>query len=205
MFIYHIPQYGSFNYRRIFGHQCLLTHYTNELIALSLLKLRDTPPINIWGSNTLWFNYAVSSNGWGGRIWTCECRSQSPVPYRLATPQYLDTLLTYILHLALADSNGLLYVTKGCNSHSVSSLGQRLELFFNKLFSYFPLYFHLNFARGTVTIWINYFYKGKVTILWIRIFITTDRFPLIITVLVTLPGIEPGLREWKSRVLTDIR
>ena len=53
---------------------------------------------------------------------------------------------------ALSDSNGLLYVTKRYNSHSVSSLGQRLELFFNKLFSYFPLYFHLNFARGTVTI-----------------------------------------------------
>ena len=103
---------------------------------------------------------------------------------------------------ALADSNGLLYVTKSYNSHSVSSLGQRLELFFNKLFSYFPLYFHLNFACSTVTIWINYFYKDKVTILWIRIFITTDRFPLIKTVLVTPRGIEPRLREWKSRVLT---
>ena len=26
-------------------------------------------------------------NGWGGRIRTCECRYQKPVPYRLATPQ----------------------------------------------------------------------------------------------------------------------
>ena len=26
-------------------------------------------------------------DGWGGRIRTCECRIQSPVPYRLATPQ----------------------------------------------------------------------------------------------------------------------
>ena len=25
--------------------------------------------------------------GWGGRIRTCECRHQKPVPYRLATPQ----------------------------------------------------------------------------------------------------------------------
>ena len=25
-------------------------------------------------------------DGWGGRIRTDECRSQSPVPYRLATP-----------------------------------------------------------------------------------------------------------------------
>ena len=38
---------------------------------------------------------------------------------------------------ALSDLNGLLYVTKGCNSHSVSPLGQRLELFFNKLFVVF--------------------------------------------------------------------
>ena len=27
--------------------------------------------------------------GWGGRIRTCECRLQKPVPYRLATPQWL--------------------------------------------------------------------------------------------------------------------
>ena len=106
---------------------------------------------------------------------------------------------------APADSNGLLYVAKGGNLHSVSPLAKRLELLFNKLFSYFSLYFHLNLARGTVTIWINYFYKDKVTILWIRIFITTDRFPLIKTVLVTLPGVEPGLQEWKSCVLTNIR
>ena len=53
---------------------------------------------------------------------------------------------------ALVDSNDLLYVTKRYNSHYVSPLGQRLELFFNKLFSYFPLYFHLNFACSTVTI-----------------------------------------------------
>ena len=26
-------------------------------------------------------------NGWGGRIRTCACRYQKPVPYRLATPQ----------------------------------------------------------------------------------------------------------------------
>ena len=44
-----------------------------------------------------------------------------------------NTLLTYVLHLALSDSNGLLYVTKSYNSHSVSSLGQGLEPLFNKL------------------------------------------------------------------------
>src|SRR5690606_15886885 len=26
--------------------------------------------------------------GWGGRIRTCECRNQNPVPYHLATPQH---------------------------------------------------------------------------------------------------------------------
>ena len=30
-----------------------------------------------------------SKNGWDGRIWTDECQSQSLVPYRLATSQYL--------------------------------------------------------------------------------------------------------------------
>ena len=33
-------------------------------------------------------------HGWGGRIRTDECGSQSPVPYRLATPQY------FICHLS---------------------------------------------------------------------------------------------------------
>jgi hypothetical protein len=28
----------------------------------------------------------VSRTGWGGRIRTCECRYQKPVPYHLATP-----------------------------------------------------------------------------------------------------------------------
>ena len=36
---------------------------------------------------------------------------------------------------ALVDSNDLLYVTKRYNSHYVRPLGQRLELFFNKLFN----------------------------------------------------------------------
>ncbi len=30
--------------------------------------------------------------GWDGRIRTDECGSQSPVPYRLATPQYQDII-----------------------------------------------------------------------------------------------------------------
>ena len=30
-------------------------------------------------------------HGWGGRIRTDECQSQSLVPYRLATPQYRDS------------------------------------------------------------------------------------------------------------------
>ena len=87
--------------------------------------------------------------------------SQSHLCYHYTTSQYLKSLLTYILHLALVDSNDLLYVTKRYNSHYVSPLGQRLEPFFNKLFSYSPLYFHLDFACSTVTIWVNYFYKGR--------------------------------------------
>ena len=31
--------------------------------------------------------------GWGGWARTTECRSQSPVPYHLATPQYISCLL----------------------------------------------------------------------------------------------------------------
>src|SRR6476660_8508585 len=30
---------------------------------------------------------SAQETGWGGRIRTCECRYQKPVPYRLATPQ----------------------------------------------------------------------------------------------------------------------
>ncbi len=33
------------------------------------------------------------SAGWGGRIRTCECRYQKPVPYHLATPQQAHPLL----------------------------------------------------------------------------------------------------------------
>ena len=29
----------------------------------------------------------VQKTGWGGRIRTCACRYQKPVPYHLATPQ----------------------------------------------------------------------------------------------------------------------
>lgn len=34
----------------------------------------------------------VGSTGWGGRIRTCECRYQKPVPYHLATPQQASGL-----------------------------------------------------------------------------------------------------------------
>ena len=33
-------------------------------------------------------NSVKSEHGWGGRIWTCACKSQSLVPYHLATPQW---------------------------------------------------------------------------------------------------------------------
>ena len=38
---------------------------------------------------TLIRNIETLKIGWGGRIRTCECRLQKPVPYRLATPQRL--------------------------------------------------------------------------------------------------------------------
>ena len=42
---------------------------------------------------TVIFDFADNANrplaiGWGGRIRTCECRYQKPVPYHLATPQH---------------------------------------------------------------------------------------------------------------------
>ena len=39
------------------------------------------------GSNTFRSPLETNKIGWGGWIRTNECRSQSPVPYRLATPQ----------------------------------------------------------------------------------------------------------------------
>ena len=38
-------------------------------------------PCRTFDISALWPKY-----GWGGRIRTSECRIQSPVPYRLATP-----------------------------------------------------------------------------------------------------------------------
>src|SRR5688500_579169 len=32
-------------------------------------------------------SHSAKKLGWGGRIRTCACRYQKPVPYRLATPQ----------------------------------------------------------------------------------------------------------------------
>ena len=48
---------------------------------------RGTPWLKVMCS-TYWANrpYKVY-NGWGSRIWTYECESQSLVPYRLAIPQ----------------------------------------------------------------------------------------------------------------------
>ena len=41
---------------------------------------------------------------WGGRIRTYEWRSQSPQPYRLATPQNINTVKDYIItYLSLVD------------------------------------------------------------------------------------------------------
>ena len=36
-------------------------------------------------------NRRVECVGWGGRIRTCECRHQKPVPYHLATPQHFTS------------------------------------------------------------------------------------------------------------------
>ena len=50
---------------------------------------RGTPWLKVMCS-TNWANRPYSIfNGWGSRIWTYECESQSLVPYRLATPQYI--------------------------------------------------------------------------------------------------------------------
>ena len=40
--------------------------------------------------------------GWGGWIWTIGCRSQSPVPYRLATPQYKQGTFSCCLTIKLS-------------------------------------------------------------------------------------------------------
>ena len=38
-------------------------------------------------ANDMYLTINNKSDGWGGRIRTCACRYQKPVPYRLATPQ----------------------------------------------------------------------------------------------------------------------
>ncbi len=42
--------------------------------------------------------------GWGGRIRTCECRHQKPVPYHLATPHY--PLLQRAAHIECRNDMG---------------------------------------------------------------------------------------------------
>ena len=37
--------------------------------------------------------HSVRATGWGGRIRTCECRYQKPVPYHLATPQQVAAMI----------------------------------------------------------------------------------------------------------------
>tara|TARA_B100000287_G_scaffold27764_1_gene26309 strand:+ start:619 stop:798 length:180 start_codon:yes stop_codon:yes gene_type:complete len=44
--------------------------------------------------------------GWGGRIRTCECRLQKPMPYRLATPQENDHI-QYIHETSQISSNSI--------------------------------------------------------------------------------------------------
>ena len=58
------------------------------LIMLSLLITQK----NVASDNSF-----ATSSGWGTVIRTQECRSQSPMPYRLAIPQYKSTyMLAYI-------------------------------------------------------------------------------------------------------------
>ena len=49
-------------------------------------------------------NKKSNKTGWGGRIRTCECRLQKPMPYRLATPQENDPI-QYIYEISQISSN----------------------------------------------------------------------------------------------------
>ena len=52
-------------------------------------KKKHAQKMKIWNDNFKSNQKGdVFSNGWGSRIWTYECWSQSPMPYRLAIPQY---------------------------------------------------------------------------------------------------------------------
>ena len=49
--------------------------------------------------------------GWGGRIRTCAWRYQKPLPYRLATPQHLKTVIKLFWVYA---QSGCLSVRRRC-------------------------------------------------------------------------------------------
>ncbi len=51
---------------------------------------RFEPCLSTWvlvDTGVIWSSIEPALYGWGGRIRTCECRDQNPVPCRLATPQ----------------------------------------------------------------------------------------------------------------------
>ena len=60
--------------RNVGGQFFLVAHWRLEL---------QTPWLKVKCST----DWASEPYGWGGRIRTCECGSQRPVPYPLATPQ----------------------------------------------------------------------------------------------------------------------
>lgn len=159
-----------------------------------------------WCSFTIYHNMAPSTIvGFSG---TNICLPT--IPTSLSRYRYSSYETRLLLTFEVRTLCGLIVLcqamatTAGLEPTTTESKSVVLPLHYVVIFSYFPLYFHLNFARGTVTIWINYFYRDKVTTLWIRIFITTDRFPLIKTVLVTVSGFEPEILGLKGRCVKPI-
>ena len=76
----------------------------------------------------------MATFGWGGWIRTTGMQESKSCALPLGDTPIFEFPFNLCIAPALVDSNDLLYVTKRYNSHSVSPLGQRLELFFNKLF-----------------------------------------------------------------------
>ena len=67
-------------------HALARQHYSKaQLVAWSPAPRTEDEAKKRFAGQTVF--QAMDDEGWGGRIRTCECRYQKPVPYHLATPQ----------------------------------------------------------------------------------------------------------------------
>ena len=107
------------------------TFFTCVSAGLNLLETWQLPFRNLpFNANKSSHLKMTACFGWGGRIRTAACQSQSLVPYRLATPQYYLIVFILCIRLMLGARHSHADTVTRCASNSLSSLATPQYLIF---------------------------------------------------------------------------